>query len=149
MPIRKKKGIRVEYTSLVIIWAGLLVSQAVFAGVIYLVRPELFHPDPGMPLLGTQPLITIVFAAGAAAFFVLSFVLRRQHLKRAVVDRDQGCVQTALVLGCALSEIASIFGVILGLAFHYHYFYLWIALGTLGILLHFPRRSTLDAAAGE
>jgi hypothetical protein len=146
--MQKQNGIRVEYNSLVVIWAALLMSQAIFLVVIYLVKPGIFHLDAAAPPLGTQPLVTIVFAAAAVAFFVLSFILRRQHLKRAVIDKDQGCVQTGLVLGCALSEIASLFGVILAIGFGYQYFFLWIALGTLGILLHFPRRSTLDAAAG-
>ena len=37
----------------------------------------------------------------------------------------------------------------LALLFNYPYFYLWIALGTLGILMNFPRRSNLNAATLE
>jgi len=67
-------------------------------------------------------------------------------MRRAIRDHDAGCIQTGLVIGCALSEITSILGVILALLFDYPYFYLWIALGAFGILLDFPRKSNLDAA---
>ena len=56
-------------------------------------------------------------------------------------------VQTGLVLGCALSEVSSVLGIVLALVWNYHYFFLWLALGTLGILINFPRKSSLDAAA--
>jgi hypothetical protein len=55
-------------------------------------------------------------------------------------------MQTGLMLGCALSEIPSILGLILALAFDYPYYYLWIALGAFGVLLNFPRKGNLDAA---
>jgi len=37
-------------------------------------------------------------------------------------------------------------GVILALVFGYEYFFLWIAAGTVGILMHFPQKGSLDAA---
>jgi hypothetical protein len=67
-------------------------------------------------------------------------------MRRAIRDKDAGCVQTGLVLGCALSEVPSILGLILAFAFDHPYFYLWIIVGTLGVLLHFPRKQNLDAA---
>ena len=142
----KGKPITVEYKTLVVIWSALLSSQAVLLLLVYLLEPELFTFDISRTFFGEQPLITLAFAASAIVFFILSFVLRRQHMRRAIQDHDAGCVQTGLVLGCALSEVASILGVILALVFGHPYFYLWIALGALGILLHFPRKGNLDAA---
>jgi hypothetical protein len=143
MAVSKSKGIRVEYKSLVVIWAGLLISQFVFLVLIYMMRPELFRPDNGLPVMGSQPLITLVFALAGIAFVALSFILRRQHLQRALQDQDEGCVQTALVLGCVLSEICSLLGVLLAMVFVYRYFYLWMIVGVLGLLAHFPRKRTL------
>ncbi|MEO8648705.1 MAG: hypothetical protein ABI539_06030 [Acidobacteriota bacterium] len=144
--MRNKKPVQVEYKTLVVIWAGLLISQLVFMGLVYVVRPELFVADNAPAPLGDQPLVVLVFAVAALALLALSFVLRRQHLARAVVDQDASCVQTGLVLGCVLSEGCSLLGVILALAFEYRYFYFWILLGILGILFHFPRRGNLFAA---
>ncbi|MFN6962458.1 MAG: hypothetical protein ACK4S4_01700 [Pyrinomonadaceae bacterium] len=139
------KPITVKYESLVVIWASLLASQVVFAIVIYAIRPELLSVDLSRPPLGDQPLITLAFIASAIVFFVLSFVLSAQHMRRAVRDRDAGCVQTGLVLGCALGEVPSVLGLILALVWEYQYFFIWILLGALSVLFHFPRKSALEA----
>lgn len=144
--MKAKTPVQVEYKTLVVIWAALLMSQVVFVVMIAVVRPHLLVPDLSQPLLGDQPLITLVFAIGGIAAMVLGFIFRNQHMARAVVDQDAGCVQTGLVLGCAFSEACSLLGVILALAFEYQYFWIWIALGLIGILLHFPRRGTFEAA---
>jgi hypothetical protein len=139
-------NVKVKYETLVIIWGSLLISQAMFLFVIYMVTPELFIFDFSQPYFGKHPIVIVLFAAAAIAVFILSFVLRNQHIRRAVTDQNAGCVQTALVLGCALSEISSLLGVVLALVFDYHYFYFWILLGMIGVLCHFPRRGNLRAA---
>jgi len=143
----KMQSEKVEYQTLVVIWAALLMSQVMFLVLIYFIKPELYAFDFSSSPLGDQPLVTIVFAIAALTVFALSFVLRNQYMRRAVSDRNTGCVQTGLVLACALSEMCSILGVILAIAFGYQYFFLWIALGLIGILLHFPRKGNLDAAS--
>lgn len=143
---KHNKPMRVEYKTLVVIWFALLTSQVLFLLLVYFVKPELFVLDASRPLLAEQPLITLVFAALALVFVILSFVLSRQYMRRAVRDQDMSCVQTGLVLGCALSEVPSLLGLVLAVAFDHPYFYLWIALGAFGILLHFPRKGNLDAA---
>jgi hypothetical protein len=142
----KGKPIRIKYETLVIIWGALLVSQVMFLLVVYLLKPELFTFDFSQPYFGKHPIVIILFAAAAIAVVILSFVLRNQHMRRAVIDKDVSCVQTGLVLGCALSEISSLLGVVLAFVFDYHYFFLWIALGMIGVLLHFPRKNNLLAA---
>lgn len=87
----KNSAVKVKYETLVIIWTALLLSQLMFLVLIFLVKPELFALDFLKPPLGTQPLITLVFAAVAVTVFVLSFVFRNQHMKRAIVDQDAGC----------------------------------------------------------
>ena len=140
------KPIKVEYRTLVAIWLGLLASQLIFVVAVYFAKPELLTPDTTRSFRGDNPYVTLAFAVIAFAFFILSFVLSHQHVRRAVRDQDAECVQTALLLGCALSEVASVLGLLLALLFDYPYFYLWIALGTLGVLMHFPRKRTLHAA---
>lgn len=143
---KDRQKVEVKYETLVMLWAALLSSQIIFVLIIYFVKPQLFVWDTGHPLMGEKPLITLVFAVMAIAMIVLSVILRRQHMARAARDKDAGCVQTGLLLGCALSEVCSILGLILALAFEYHYFFAWNALGLAGILFHFPRRGNYDAA---
>jgi len=154
----KRKPIAVQYQTLVVIWIALLFSQFVFLAFVYFIRPDLIGAKPESEslsvgaasltdFLGPKPLITLAFAASALAFFFLSQVLSRQHVRRAIQERDASCMQTGLVLGCALSEVPSLLGLVLALAFDYPYFYLWIALGAFGIILNFPRRGSLDAAS--
>jgi hypothetical protein len=144
-----KAPVRVEYRSLVIIWLALLVSQIMFFAIVLIVKPGILNFDRSVPSLGNQPLIVLAFAVAAIAFFVLSIVLSRQHMRRAIIDHDQACVQTGLVLGCALSEVSTLLGVVLAFVWSYQYFFLWILLGTIGILINFPRKSTLEAADGQ
>ena|SRR5687768_4584873 len=144
--MKQVSNIKVKYETLVIIWGALLVSQLVFLLLIYIIKPELFAFDFSRSLLGDRPITVVLFAAAALTVFILSFVLRNQHIRRSVIDQDAGCVQTGLVLGCALCELSSVLGVVLALAFDYSYFFLWIALGIVGILLNFPRRDMLRAA---
>ena len=141
--MKKRTPIKVEYKTLVALWGALLSSQALFLVLVYTIKPQLFTLDFSQPLLGKHPIIIVLFAAAAIAVFVLSFLLRGQHMRRAVVDQDAGCVQTGLLLGCALSEISSLLGLVLAFVFDYQYFFLWIALGLLGVLAHFPRRQNL------
>ena len=144
---KKRSAIKVKYETLVTLWAALLNSQLLFLLLVFFIKPNLFRFDFSQPPLGDQPLVVLLFAAMAIAMFVLSFVLRNQHMKRAVIDQDAGCVQTGLLLGCALSEVCSLLGLILAFAFDYQYFFLWIALGLIGTLFHFPRRENLLAAS--
>lgn len=141
------KGIEVKYQTLVVIWAALLMSQALFLILVYVVRPELLSIDRAEPPFGDQPLIIAVFALAALVLLGLSFIFRRQYIARSVIDRDASCVQTGLVLGCALCEGVSLLGVVLAFAFEYQYFFLWVAAGLFGILLHFPRKGNLDAVS--
>src|SRR3954462_9496818 len=97
----KGKPVKIEYQTLVIIWLALLLSQLVFLGFAWFAKPQLFAADRGnSAFLGGQPLITIVFAGSALVFFLLSQVISRQHMRRAILDRDAGCLQTGLVIGC-------------------------------------------------
>ena len=142
----KGKPITVKYQNLVIIWLALLMSQVVFFVAAWYIKPGLAKFDTSTPFLGEKPAIILVFCASAVVFFGLGLILSRQHNRRALQDRDAACLQTGLTLGCALSEIPSILGLILALGFEYPFYYLWIALGAFGVLLHFPRKGHLDAA---
>ena len=145
----KGEPIKVKYQTLVVLWLALLSSQALFFGIVWFARPGILTTEARGSILHNSPLVTVVFAAIAILFFVLSFVLKRQYMRRAVQDRDASCVQTGLLLGCMLSEVSSILGLVLAFVFNHPYFYFWLALAALGIVLHFPRKGNLDAASSK
>jgi hypothetical protein len=135
------------YKTIIVIWFALLVSQFLLLVVIYFAKPEIFKFDFSKPLLGENFLIIVVFALLAISTLGLSFVMSRKFLNQAVERQSIALVQTALVIGCALCEAVSLFGLVLVFAFSYQYFFLWFALGILGTILHFPKRDSLVAAS--
>lgn len=140
-------NIEQSYRTLVIIWFALLVSQVMLLVVIFFAKPEVLKFDLSKPLLGENAMIIIIFALLAISNLVMSFVLSRKNLKQAIAEQKIGLVQSAMIIGCALCEGISLFGVVLAFAFSYQYFFLWIALGIFGTILHFPKRDNLIAAS--
>lgn len=137
-----------QYRMLTTIWAALLVSQILFLVVLYFAKPGIFNFDFSKPLLGGDKSVVILSLAFAGiSTFLTSFVLRAKFIKQAIDLQKPALVQTAMVIGCALCEATTLFGLILAFAFSYQYFFLWFALGILGILLHFPKRENLIAAS--
>ena len=132
--------------TLIIIWFALLLSQFLFLLLVYFVRPELLVIDPSRPLLDRNAIVVILIAAASLTDLAISFVMRKKYLEQAVAEQNIGRVATAVIIGCALCESISLFGLVLAFAFNYPYFWLFSALGIFGTLLHFPRRSAIDAA---
>lgn len=142
-----------QYHTMVVIWASLIMSQLMFVVLVYFTRPDLFRFEFNQPFLGggrgdtgSTAALIIGFAAVAVTAVVLSFAFKRRLFERAVAEQNPAQVQTGLVIAMAFCEASSLIGLALAFAFDYQYFFLWIALGMVGMLLHFPRRDSLDAA---
>ncbi len=140
------KNIEQSYKLLIMIWFALLFSQVMFLAVVFFAKPEVFRFDFNKPLLGENSAIVLAFAALAITNFGLSFVMKKRSYEQASAEQKIAYVQTGLILACAFCEAISLLGIILAFAFSYQYFFLWLALGILGILLHFPRRDDVIAA---
>ncbi len=146
--MQQNSNIEPQYKTLTMIWAALLSSQFLFLVVLYFAKPEVFRFDFSKPLLdGENSFIIIAFALVGVSTFLMSFVMKSKFIKQAIDGQNVGLIQTAMIIGCALCEATTLFGLILAFAFSYQYFFLWFALGILGIILHFPRRENLVAAS--
>jgi hypothetical protein len=150
----QKPNVEVQYKTLLIIWAALIMSQLLFLLLVFLTRPKLFQFDFTQPILGESSTKTgssgaliIGFAIAAVTAVLFSFAFRRRLNERAVATQDTAQVQSGLIIALALCEASSLFGLTLAFAFEYQYFFLWIALGILGMVLHFPKRDELHAAS--
>lgn len=142
----EKTDLNKAYQTLLIIWGALLVSQFVFLAVIFFVRPEVFNFEFTQPIGGKQPVFVMALASVSLVNFFLSFGGRKNYLREAVAKQNVGLVQTGMIVGCALGESITIFGVMLVFMQGYQYFFLFFALGILTILLSFPRRDDVMAA---
>jgi len=143
----QKPNVEGQYRMLTIIWLALLFSQAMLLVVIFFAKPEVFRFDLSKPLLGENAMMVVIFAVLAISNLAMSFVFSRKYLNQAVTEQKTELVQTAMIIGCALCEAISLFGVVMAFAFSYQYFFLWFALGILGTILHFPKRDNLIAAS--
>ena len=130
-----------------IIWFAMLASQMLLLMVLFFAKPEAFQFDFSKSPLGENPMMTMMFAVLAISNLGLSFVFKRKYLNQAITEQKPALVQTAMILGCALCESISLFGLVLAFAFSYQYFFLWFALGIVGTILHFPKRENLIAAS--
>ena len=135
-----------QYQTMMVLWAALLMSQFLFVLLIFITRLKLFTFPPAGPLLGENALIVLVLGLAAVTSVAVSFFLRKQNVERGIATQNVGLIQSGLITGCVLCEVSSLLGVVLAFAFNYEYFFLWIALGILGMLLHFPRRGDIEAA---
>ncbi len=136
-----------QYQTLAVIWFALLASQLMFLVLLFFVKREIYNFDFSKPLLGESAPIIVAFAVLGLLTVLLSFILRKKLLNYAVNNQKPALVQTALIVGCALCETATLFGLVLAFAFNYQYFFFWFALGIGGIILHFPKRENLIAAS--
>lgn len=130
----------------VILWMAFLASQFLFVVVLYFAKPQAFKFDFSKPLFGEIAVVVAVLAFIALLNFALSFFLKSASVKRAIEEQKPELMQTALVLACAFCESVSVIGMILAFVFDYQYFFLWFALGILGIILHFPKLDNYLAA---
>ena len=135
------------YKTLMLIWFAMLMSQVMFVVMAFVVKPELLAFDMTKPVLGDNPAMVGLFAAAAFGDIIISLFFRKKFLEKSIAEQNVGAVQTALIIGCALAEAVSLFGLILAFAFNYQYFFLFSALGVIGVILHFPRRNDVEAAS--
>lgn len=135
------------YTSLLIIWAALVMSQVFFPVMVYFAKPELFPIDLRRPLLGEYAVEICTLGALSVVNLIVSFTIRQRFMGQAMATGRIDLVKAAVIFGCAMCELASLFGVLVAFVFDYQYFFLLSILGTIGTMLHFPRRADIHAAS--
>ena len=144
----QKTNIEQIYRGLVVIWFALFISQFLFLVVLYFVKPELFSFDFSHPLLpGKFAIIVGIFALVAITNLAVSFLLKKKYLDQAVAEQNVHFVQTAMIVGSAMCESVSLFGLMLAFVANYQYFFLWFIPGIFGMIFHFPKRDNLIAAS--
>ncbi len=138
------------YRTNTIIWAAMLVSQFMLLVVLFFAKRELFsfnfsNENPAYAF-GLSSLVIVLAVLGLITF-ALSFVIKMRTLKYAIDNKSVELVQTGQIVAYALSEAVSLFGLLAAFAAGSQFFFLFFAVGIVGMLLHFPRRENFHAAA--
>jgi len=147
--VRLDASIEVRLRTLRILWAMFLVTVGLYALVAYLADPvsdaerARVQGDPSPS--GIPAALLVLFAAGVAAV-VVSFVLKQAFEKKAAARQRPGLLQQGLILAFVFCEVAALLGLSGLFMTGNRYAYALLALGALGIALHFPRRRPLFAA---
>jgi hypothetical protein len=72
--------------------------------------------------------------------------VKRTLLQRSVEKQDVTLVQKAMIVACAMCEVAALLGLLERFIIGNREYYLLFILAAAGDLFHFPRRSQLEAA---
>ncbi len=133
--------------TMMIIWAALVMSQVFFPLLVFVIKPQLFRFDLTAPLLGGHAVEIGFLGFISLVNLIVSFTLRKRFTDQAVQTGRIALVQTGVIVGCAMCETISLFGLIAAFVFDLQFFFAFSALGILGTLLHFPRRGDVHAAS--
>ena len=134
------KDLDKRYQTLLILWFALMMNIVIF----FLISAFVGYSDPQTPQISS--LLTFVLAAVGTFVVVLSFAVKRKLLERSVDNQDVSLVQKALVLACAMCEVAALLGVMERFILRNNDYYLLFLVAGIGTALHFPRREQLQAA---
>lgn len=129
-----------RYQTLIILWFAMLMNIGVFFLISVFAGPK---PENGP----VNSLLTFVLAAVGTFMVVLSFAVKRKLLQRSVDNQDVSLVSKALIIACAMCEIAAMLALIERFVIRNNDYYLLFIVAVLGTALHFPRREQLDAAS--
>ena len=131
-----------RYQTILTLWAGLLMSI-----VMYFVFMRFIAPEFATPSDSPNNALLIGMAVASAFFVIASFFVKAKLLERSVEKQDAMLVQKAVIISCAMCEVAAVLGMVAGWIFTSRISYLLFLMAAAGVLLHFPRRSQLEAAS--
>jgi hypothetical protein len=132
-----------RYQTMLTLWLALLMSVVMYFLVTLFVPPK--NPDPANGSPGS--LLIFGLAALGAFFVVASLAVKKKLLDRSVEQEDPTLVQKAMILACAMCEVSALLGLLEYLVIGIRRYYLLFLLAAVGIILHFPRPSQLEAAS--
>ena len=122
------------------IWGGMLMSCVMFALMAWFIgQPtQLAGGESFIPLFP----VLLMLALGTLA---ASFVLKNKQLAQAIAEQKPLILQSGYILAWALCEAAALFGLVGIFVTKAAAFFSLIALGAVGLALHFPKRDDLRA----
>ena len=135
------QNVEARYRTMLIIWCAMMMSVVMYVVTTFIVQTS---EQPGA---APNQVLSFVFAGVGTFTAILSFVVRSKLLQQSVERQDMGLVQTALIIGCALSEVPAVLGIVARFILPGRDYLVLLAISALAMAFHFPRRSNLLAAS--
>jgi NADH:ubiquinone oxidoreductase subunit 2 (subunit N) len=132
-----------RYQTLFILWFALLVSIAMYFLVTLFAAPATGTGPSG----STRSFLIFAVTALGTFLVIVSFAVKQKLLQRSVEKQDVNLVQKGLLLSCAMCEVSALLGLLEHFLIGNREYYLLFLLAAAGIIIHFPRRSQLEAAS--
>ena len=132
------KTIEGRYRTLLVLWIAFLPTIALYF-VLTLLQPNREQLE--------NRVLSLVFSAISAFLVVVSFPMKKTFLSRSVDTQQVGLLNSGFVLAMALCEAAGLLALLDFFIAHDRYYFILMALAFVGVLLHFPRRSHVEAAS--
>ena len=114
------------------LWLAMLLSVGAYF-VFCLLNGRRKNLEPNNKLF-------LVLVGNSLAVTLISFVIKRALLNRAVAQHQVGQVQQGYIIVWAFTEVAALLGIIDFLITGDRYYYVMFIIAVCGQLLHFPRR---------
>lgn len=121
------------------LWSGIVISLSLFLGMTLFIPTNAESNSKFSLLLNCAGIVPLG----------LSLLLKSQILSKAAQQQQIDQVQVGYVLGFALTEAAALLAVVDHFVNSGKYFYVGFVFAGLGMLLHFPQKRHLLAAAGQ
>lgn len=110
------------YRQQLVLWVAMAISIPVYFVVARMVQP--------VDVQANETLVAVLLVV-ALSLVGLSFPMKSRLRK-----------QSGLIVALILCEAAALFGLVIRFATGSPYYYVFLALGFAGVLLHFPRRQS-------
>jgi hypothetical protein len=128
-----------RFRTLVTLWFALCMSVVLYFVLVLVAGPTVAGASQ-------NPLLSIILMLLGGSAVIGGHLVRWQMVKRAIAERRVELIQTGMIVGCALSEVAPLLGLLDRFAALDPYYYVLFIIGGASMLLHFPRRSQLLAS---
>lgn len=126
--------------SVIFMWAAVMFSQFLMLIAVYYIKPDLLEFDISNISEGSNFIVLIGFAIAGLSSVAASFMVKKHLLASKAGDSPVKNAVTAYTAAIFMSEACSFLGLISAFMLLNPYFFLWIGLGILGTMLHFPRK---------
>lgn len=127
-------GVELRHRNILIVWAAILMLIPMYLVLIWM------NSVPADPEKSTLMLMLTGLSIVPVA---ISFLVKKKLLAKAAELQKLELVQQAYVVAFALCEVALLLGVVSYFVTGSPYYVAAIAIGALGIVLHFPRKQHL------